>query len=248
MAKEKKKIVRVEEETESKASYGKDKHGKIVQLEDKGDPKARAKKFRMGSVVCWLLAIIMEALALLFLAGKIPAIGSFSTMTMLIGFIILDLVFFIPGAIFWKKANHMDPISEKNKVQFFLWNQLGLIIAILAFVPFIVVVLMNKELDKKTKSIVSAVAAVALVIAGFTGIDFNPVSSEDLARAEAEVSAVSESGFVYWAPNSKKYHVDADCPAFSRSETVYEGTVAQAFENNLTDPCRRCIPAIETGE
>ena len=56
---------------------------------------------------------------------------------------------------------------------------------------------------------------------------------------------VSETGHVYWAPHSKKYHVDPDCPAFSQSETVYEGTVKQAFENNLTDPCRRCIPALE---
>ena len=56
---------------------------------------------------------------------------------------------------------------------------------------------------------------------------------------------VSESGLVYWAPHSKKYHVDPDCPAFSQSETVYEGTVKQAFEHNLTDPCRRCIPELD---
>lgn len=104
---------------------------------------------------------------------------------------------------------------------------------------------MNKDLDKKTKNVATIAATIALVVAGFTGVDFNPVSSEDLARAEAEVLAASETGFVYWAPNSKKYHVDQDCPSFSRSETVYEGTVAQAYENNLTDPCRRCIPELE---
>ena len=33
--------------------------------------------------------------------------------------------------------------------------------------------------------------------------------------------------------------------AFSNSETVYKGTVKQAFEKNLTEPCRRCIPELE---
>ena len=65
---------------------------------------------------------------------------------------------------------------------------------------------------------------------------------EWLERAEQEVLQVSPSGTVYWAEHSKKYHVDQDCPAFSRSETVYEGTVRDAYERWLTDPCRRCIP------
>ncbi len=100
-------------------------------------------------------------------------------------------------------------------------------------------------MDKKSKTIVSAVAAVLLIIAGVSSYDFNPVSSEQLQKAEQEVMAVSEDGFVYWAPTSKKYHVDPDCPAFSNSETVYKGTVKQAFEKNLTEPCRRCIPELE---
>jgi hypothetical protein len=65
---------------------------------------------------------------------------------------------------------------------------------------------------------------------------------EWLEQAQKEVLQVSPSGTVYWAEHSKKYHVDQDCPAFSNSEVVYEGTVADAFERGLTDPCRRCIP------
>ena len=64
-------------------------------------------------------------------------------------------------------------------------------------------------------------------------------------RAEKEVVNVSGGKTVYWAPHSKKYHVDPDCPAFSQSETVFEGTVKQAFEKGLTDPCRRCIPELK---
>jgi hypothetical protein len=71
---------------------------------------------------------------------------------------------------------------------------------------------------------------------------------EWLERAEQEVLQVSPSGTVYWAEYSKKYHVDKDCPAFSNSETVYEGTVRDAYERWLTDPCRRCIPEYHEDE
>ena len=73
---------------------------------------------------------------------------------------------------------------------------------------------------------------------------------EKLKKAKAEVDAASgyqnEDGdpVVYWASNGKKYHSDPDCPAFSYSETVYEGTIEDAFERGL-DPCRRCIPELD---
>lgn len=41
-------------------------------------------------------------------------------------------------------------------------------------------------MEKKNKTIVSAVAIVALLIAGIGSYDFNPVSSEQLQRTEQE--------------------------------------------------------------
>ena len=121
---------------------------------------------------------------------------------------------------------------------------MGTILSVLAFLPLIIFVLTNKDLDKKAKTTVSVVAIIALLIAGISSYDFNPISKEQLEKAEQEVLNVNDKGVVYWAPHSKKYHVDPDCPAFSQSETVYEGTVKQAFENGLTEPCRRCIPEL----
>ncbi len=247
MAKEK-KIVNIANEDESEEKFGKDSHGRIIKLEESGDPEKRAKTRRIFAVLLWIIAIAFEAIGILRLTGKLNILPNIEITKFLIGCIVLDLVFFIPGSLLWKKANHIDPISEKNKTKFWVWNNLGTILSVLAFLPIIIVVLLNKDLDKKSKTIVTAVAAVALIIAGVSSYDFNPVSSEKLAQAEKEVMAVSESGKVYWAPNSKKYHVDPDCPAFSNSETVYEGTVKQAFERNLTDPCRRCIPEIDHGD
>ena len=112
----------------------------------------------------------------------------------------------------------------------------------------IIFIFADKDLDKKSKGLVGTVAIVALGIAGLASYDWNPVSMEWLERAEKEVLQVSPSGTVYWAEHSKKYHVDQDCPAFSRSETVYEGTVRDAYERGLTDPCRRCIPEYNEDE
>ena len=248
MAKEKKIVDITKDDTVSTEKYGKDSKGKIVKLEDKGDYKERAKSKRILAIVLWVIAIAFEVIGILRLSGTINLFSNLSVTTFLVICILLDLAFFIPGSLLWKKANHIDPASEKDKTKFWIINNLGTILSVLAFLPLIIFVLTNKDLDKKSKSIVTVVAVIALLIAGVTSYDFNPVSREQLERAEKEVLNVSESGKVYWAPHSKKYHVDPDCPAFSQSETVYEGTVKQAYEHNLTDPCRRCIPELKEEE
>ncbi len=240
MAKEK-KIVKVEK-SETKEGFGFDKNRNIIKVESKGDSKERAKTKRILAIVLWILAIVCEIFGILRLTDKITWLDK---VPFVIGAIVLHLALFIPGSLLWKKANHIDPISEKNKVGFWCWNNLGTILSVLAFLPIIIFVLMNKDLDKKDKTIVTAVAAVALLIAGISSYDFNPVSSEDLERAQKEVIAEVGVDKVYWAKTGKKYHVDPDCPAFSQSEEIYEGTVADAYERGLTEPCRRCIHALE---
>ncbi|MBQ6495227.1 MAG: hypothetical protein IJI49_04425 [Bacilli bacterium] len=245
----KKKIVDItKEEKKSSEKFGKDSHGKIIKLEDKGDNKERGKKYRIFAILLWIVAIIFEVIGILRLSGVINWFSNLSVVTFLIICIVLDLLFFVPGSLLWKKANHIDPFSEKDKTKFWMLNNLGTILSVLAFLPIIIAVLTNKDLDKKDKTIVTVVAAIALLIAGVSSYDFNPISSEQLEHAEKEVMNVSGGNTVYWAPHSKKYHVDPDCPAFSQSETVYEGTVKQAFEKGLTDPCRRCIPELEEEE
>ena len=241
----KKKVVNITKDDKSTEKFGKDKHGKIIKLEDKGEPRKRATSKRVIACLLWALGIFFEVIAILRVTDVINWIPKLSDLTFVIICLVLDCIAVVIGSQFWKKANHIDPASEKNKTKFWIQNNLGSIISVIAFLPIIIFVLTDKDMGKKEKGIISIVAVALMLLAGIASYDFNPVSSEQLERAQKEVEAVSESGLVYWAPNSKKYHVDKDCPAFSRSETVYEGTVAQAFEHNLTDPCRRCIPALE---
>ena len=245
MAKKKKIVNITNEEKKSKEKYGTNAKGKIVKLKDNNDSKERAFKARIIAIILWCVAIIFEAIGILRLVNVIKWFSNINVTLFLIICIILDLLFFIPGSLFWKKANHIDPASEANKVKFWTINNLGVILSVLAFLPIIIVVLTNKDLDKKSKTIVTAIAAIALIVAGVSSYDFNPISKEQLEKAEKEVVNVSGGKTVYWAPHSKKYHVDPDCPAFSQSETVFEGTVKQAFEKGLTDPCRRCIPELK---
>ena len=248
MAKEKKYVKIESEKSESNEVYGKDAHGKIIKIEQKGDPKKRATCKRIWAVVCWVIAIAFEVIGILRLAEVINWFSGLDVMWFLIISLVLDLIFVIIGSQLWKKANHIDPASEKNKVKFWLWNNLGTVISIIAFLPIIIFVFSDKKLDKKSKWIIGGIAIAALAIAGLSSYDWNPVSMEWLELAEKEVLQVSPSGTVYWAEHSKKYHVDKDCPAFSNSEVVYEGTVADAFERGLTDPCRRCIPEYHEDE
>ena len=241
MTKEKKYVKVESENTENNEVYGKDEHGKIIKIEQKWEPKKRATCKRVWAIICRIIAIAFEVIWILKLTDIIHWFGDNMT-AFLIVCIVLDLIFVIIGSLLWKKANHIDPASEKNKTKFWLRNNLWTILSVIAFLPIIILVFTDKDLDKKSKGLVGGIAIVALAIAGLSSYDRNPVSIEWLERAEQEVLQVSPSWTVYWAEHSKKYHVDKDCPAFSRSETVYEGTVRDAYERWLTDPCRRCIP------
>ena len=248
MAKEKTYVKVESKNSETNEIYWKDSHWKIIKIEQTWDRKERATSKRVCAIIFWVIALAFEVIWILRLTDVINWFSCLQVSHFLLICIWLDLIFVIIWSLLWKKANHIDPVSEKNKTKFWLWNNLWTIIAVLAFLPLIILVFTDKDLDKKSKKLVWWVAIAALVIAGLASYDFNPVSSEQLELAEKEVLQVSPSGTVYWAEHSKKYHVDQDCPAFSNSETVYEWTVADAFERWLTDPCRRCIPEYHEDE
>lgn len=210
--------------------------------------KGNATGYRIGAVIFWLLGIACEVFAIFLLNGTFnfanPVAGTDNTQTFLIGALVVDLVLVIIGSQLWKKSNDIDPASEKNKIKFFLWNNMGLIASIIAFFPILILLMQNKELDKKTKRIVTAVAAVMLVLAGALSIDYNPTSVEELQQAQetAVVTGISE---VYWTPFGRRYHIDPDCQSLQNSATIYQGNITQAFEANRNTPCSFCAKDFE---
>lgn len=250
MAKKDRKIIEVAESDDSNTKIGVDRGGKLVEVRE--TPREGAKLRRIIAVLLWLVGIFFEVIGILRLKNIINWLPSMSETTFLIGCLVIDCIVVIIGSLLWKKVNHIDPASEKNKTKFWIQNNLGTIISVIAFLPIIIFVFTDKDMDKKNKTIVSVVAIIALLIAGVSSYDFNPVSSEQLDRAQKEVLAsknydVNADGeaIVYWAEHSKKYHVDKDCPALQNSENVYYGTVKAAYEKGLTEPCRRCIHELD---
>ncbi len=207
----------------------------MTRKERKEADEKKAKGLRIGAVILWVVAIALEIVTILILVGKIEGLPG-NIMWWLIGGIVLDLICAIVGSLLWKKSNRLDPISEKDKFRFFIWNQLGAIVSVLAFLPLLIILLLNKDLDKKTKTIVTIVTAVALLGGVAASADYNPVSAEDKAEA-VETFAGQE---VYWATFSKKYHVDENCRAIINSDPIYVGTIEDAYVNDVTKPCSFC--------
>lgn len=182
-----------------------------------------------------MLALAAEVGAILMLNGT-WYIPEEQKMYWLIGALVIDLILVIIGSQLWKKANRLDPASKQSSVKFFLWNNMGLIASVICFLPIVILLLANKDLDGKTKKIVTVVATIALVLASLFSIDFNPVSAEELAEAQQTVG----NGSVYWTQFGKSYHLDPNCHTLMRSSKVYQGTIEEAFEANRTDPCDFC--------
>ena len=198
--------------------------------------KSSAKTKRILAVVFWVLAIACEVLAVLVFIGKID-LKFMSQMAQLIAFLVIDFILVVVGAQFWKQANHMDPVSEQNQVKFWLWNNMGVIVCCFAFIPFLIYVLfIDKEADPKMKKVASIVAAVALLLGIGISYDWNPVSEEGKAQAEATLGDTS----VYWTQFGSVYHLDTECQHLNRSSELFEGDVASAIAAGKTRLCKTC--------
>ena len=138
--------------------------------------KKSAAGKRIAAVILWVLALAAEVGAILMLNGR-WYIPEDQKMYWLIGALVIDLILVIIGSQLWKKANRLDPASKQSSVKFFLWNNMGFIAAVVCFLPVVILLLANKDLDAKTKKIVTVVAVIALILASVFSIDFNPVSA-----------------------------------------------------------------------
>jgi hypothetical protein len=215
-------------------------NGETVRKVKQADPAdvSKAKPLRIGAVLLWVLALVLEVCALMVFLGKLD-LRFIPQLYQLVGFLVLDLIVVIIGAQLWKKANHLDPVSEENQLKFWLWNNMGLIACAFCFVPFIILVLTNKEADKKTKTIATVAAVICLLIGGVASYDFNPVSAEQKAAA----MDVLGSETVYWSTFGRVYHTHDDCPHLNQSETLTYGTVEEAIAANRVRLCKTCAKA-----
>lgn len=192
-----------------------------------------ATGLRVGAVILWVLAIAFEVLAVVLVLEKLLILPQVDPLYKGIAALVLDAVCVIIGSQLWKKANHIDPASQKNAFKFWLWNNMGVIVSAVAFIPFIIILLTDKNADKKTKTIGTVVAAVFLAVCGLTSYDWNPLSQEAVAEAAAGTG-------VYWTAHGKKFHLYEDCSALNRSEELVMGSAQQAIDAGKGTICKFC--------
>lgn len=198
------------------------------------EAKSKASQLRIFAVIAWLIA----------LGGQIYAIMNLISdekLTWLIVAIVVILALAVTGNLLWKKANRLDPASEKDKFRFFVQNQLGAILSAIAFLPLLIFILTNKDISGKTKGIAGAVAAVALLIGVGTGLDLNPPSVEKYTEETRMVEALTGQNKVFWTESGGKYHLYEDCQHIKNRDKIYSGTVAEAkAAKGITDLCLTC--------
>ena len=200
--------------------------------------KENALGLRIGAAVLWLLAIVCEVVAILIYVEKIELPLPWRPLVKTIIFLVIDLIFIIIGSQLWKTANHKDPVSKKNKVKFWLWNNMGVIVCALAFIPFIIIALTDKNADPKTKKIAAIAAAIMLVIGGLCSYDWNPMSAEQASEAETVLDGYT----LYWTNGGQRYHIDQECSALVNSSELIGGTIDEAIHSYGKDfLCKFCM-------
>ena len=200
--------------------------------------KGKATSRRVIALLLWILAIGGEAFAIFWVLKRPKENGEFPTWAwiLLLGILVaIGLLTFFGGQL-WKQANKLDPASKSNKFAFFVQNQLGAIITIIAFVPLIVLIFLNKDMDGKQKGIAGAVGIVLLLVSGFFSTELNAASVEQYGAEAAVVHDLTGGDEVFWVQNSEVYHLCNDASDLqhdSVDDTIYSGNVADAHAAGL---------------
>jgi hypothetical protein len=152
--------------------------------------ESAAKRLRIFAVLAWIVAIGGEIAGVVLLYRHTFDHGN---LPLLIGLLVGIAVFAIAGSLMWKAANKQDPARESDKARYFFQNQLGAIVTVIAFLPLIVLIFMDKDMDPKNKKIAGGLGAALAVVATLIGVSWHPPSVEqytqDMNKCAAEIKA-----------------------------------------------------------
>jgi hypothetical protein len=148
----------------------------------------------------------------------------------LLGFIAVIGILTVIGSFQWKAANRLDPATRSEPVKFFIQNQLGAFIALLAFLPLIAMIFLNKDMDSKQKGIAGSAAVIVGIAAVLLGIDFKPMSQEQMAVESQVVTQLVGQDLVWWSEGGGVVHLCKDVSDLNRAKTaISSGPVSEAL-------------------
>lgn len=214
------------------------------------EAKKSAGTKRVIAWILWIVALILEGVGIWYIVTQLrgtnvdgePIQQPSWFLWALLGLLVVIGILTIVGSQLWKAANQADPASRQDGFRYFVQNQLGAIIPIIAFLPIIIVLLLSKNVDGRTKGIAGAVGAVVLVAAVLLGIEWNPNSQEaqtegvianegQIDEYTAIVEELTGADTVAWTLSGKVYHLCSDTSAVNQQSAdgqIYTGTVADA--------------------
>lgn len=220
-------------------------------------PTAGAKKqattFRWIAGALWVLAIAAEAFGIFWLLRQREYVGEhgglvrdtdtgllqeqnataqfpqWAFIALLILLVVIAALSII-GSVLWKKANRLDPAPKSDRLRFFVQNQLGAIIAVIAFLPLIVLIFLNKDMDKGQKTTAGIVAIALAALAAVIGIDFDPPSVEQYTADQSAVIQLLGEDEVVWVDGGEVYHVCDEVSAIQTGSEIRVGSTAEAVE------------------
>ena len=200
------------------------------------EAKGKATRLRLIALVLWAAAIALELVAIFWLLRpsfeELAAAHGFPEWRWwtLLGFIGVIGLAAIIGSMLWKQANHLDPATRNEPVKFFIQNQLGAFIALLAFLPLIVMIFMNKDMDAKQKNIAGAAGIIVALAATVLGVDFKPLSQEQAAVESQVVTHLVGQDSVWWSEGGKVVHLCKGVSDFQNATTqISNGPIADAL-------------------
>ncbi|MGN6848415.1 MAG: hypothetical protein ACTHJK_02885 [Sphingomicrobium sp.] len=154
------------------------------------EQKSAATRLRIFAAVAWIIAIGGEIAGIVLLYRHKFDHGNLG---LLIGILVVIAIFAIAGSLMWKAANKHDPARESEPFKFFVQNQLGAIVTVIAFLPLIVLIFANKDMDPKNKKVAGGVGVVLAIIAALVGVSYHPPSVEqytqDMNKCAAQIKA-----------------------------------------------------------
>ena len=143
------------------------------------DQKGASKRLRIFALLCWAVAIGGEIAGIYLLMqhkfdnGNLP---------LLVGILVGIAIFAIAGSMLWKAANRHNPATKSEPFRFFVQNQLGAIISLIAFLPLIALIFLDKDMDPKNKQIAGGIGAALAIIATLLGVNLKPPSVEQYTQ------------------------------------------------------------------
>lgn len=215
--------------------------------------KSRATTFRWIAAVLWGLAIAAETVSIFWLLRQREYVGEDGTLvrdpdtglleeqgvtaqfpqwafvTLLVLLVVIAALA-ITGSVLWKKANRLDPARRSETVRFFVQNQLGAIIAIVAFLPLVILIFLNKDMSKGQKTTAGIVGVVLALLATVIGVDFNPPSVEKYTADQSAVILMLGRDEVVWVDGGAVYHVCDEVSDIQTGSEKRTGTTAEAVE------------------